>query len=58
MMKPASAPPSPSSTRASTPADAEEDDSHLYDDEDDNGDSGIQFGAGTPSGAIQVSPRK
>ncbi|CAG5135016.1 unnamed protein product [Candidula unifasciata] len=58
MLKPASAPPSPSSTRASTPADTEEDDTHLYDDEEEDADSGIQFRADTPSGAIQVSPRK
>lgn len=45
MMKPASAPPSPSLSRASTPqvSDGEEDDddTHLYDDEDE----GIQFKA-------------
>ncbi|XP_059170938.1 glycogen [starch] synthase-like [Physella acuta] len=48
MMKPASAPPSPSSTRASTPqvSDVEDDDdTHLYDDEEE---AGIQFKADNP----------
>lgn len=56
LLKPASAPPSPSSTRASTPqaSDAEEDDdTHLFDEDEDGG---IQFRADKPSGVLTVTP--
>ncbi|RUS84324.1 hypothetical protein EGW08_007918 [Elysia chlorotica] len=60
MMRPASAPPSPSSTRASTPRasdDDEDDDTHLYDDDEDE-NAPIQFKAKTPEGATIVNSRR
>ena len=52
LLRPASAPPSPSSTRASTPRasdDDEDDDTHLYDDDEEENPP-IQFKATDPRG--------
>ena len=60
LLRPASAPPSPSSTRASTPRasdDDEDDDTHLYDDDEEENPP-IQFKATTPEGATVVSTKK
>lgn len=62
MLKPASAPPSPSSTRASTPqaSDVEdEDDTHLYDEDEDEENGAIEFKVPkSPDTAIPVEAKK